>query len=96
VGKKLHYWKVLKEKEDYLKFSQAGLLKEFGDPRLAVAAYNAGATPVRQWWKARTTDDLEVFVELIPFTETRGFVRRVMLAWEEYRRLYGSAAGARP
>jgi len=73
-----------------------GLLKEFGDPRLAVAAYNAGATPVRQWWKARTTDDLEVFVELIPFTETRGFVRRVMLAWEEYRRLYGSAAGARP
>jgi soluble lytic murein transglycosylase len=74
----------------------AGLLKEFGDPRLAVAAYNAGATPVRQWWKARTTDDLEVWVELIPFTETRGFVRRVMLAWEEYRRLYGGAAGARP
>jgi len=74
----------------------AGLLKEFGDPRLAVAAYNAGATPVRQWWKARTTDDMEVWVELIPFTETRGFVRRVMLAWEEYRRLYGGAAGARP
>lgn len=74
----------------------AGLLKEFGDPRLAVAAYNAGATPVRQWWRTRTTDDLEVFVELIPFTETRGFVRRVMLAWEEYRRLYGGAAGARP
>ena len=74
----------------------AGLLKEFGDPRLAVAAYNAGASPVRQWWKARTTDDLEVWVELIPFTETRGFVRRVMLGWEEYRRLYGGAAGARP
>ena len=51
---------------------------------------------MREWWKARTTDDLEVWVELIPFTETRGFVRRVMLAWEEYRRLYGGAAGARP
>jgi len=74
----------------------AGLLKEFGDPRLAVAAYNAGATPVRQWWKTRPSDDMEVWVELIPFTETRGFVRRVMLAWEEYRRLYGGAAGARP
>ncbi len=74
-----------------------GLLKEFGDPRVAVAAYNAGATPVRQWWKARTTDDLEVWVELIPFTETRGFVRRVMLSWEEYRRLYGTPpAGGRP
>src|SRR5215468_1997524 len=74
----------------------ASLLKEFGEPRLAVAAYNAGATPVRQWWKARPSDDMEVWVELIPFTETRGFVRRVMLAWEEYRRLYGGAAGARP
>ena len=73
----------------------AGLLKEFGDPRLAVAAYNAGATPVRQWWKTRPSDDVEVWVELIPFTETRGFVRRVMLAWEEYRRLYSGAA-ARP
>jgi len=65
-------------------------------PATAVVLEYPGATPVRQWWKARTTDDLEVFVELIPFTETRGFVRRVMLAWEEYRRLYGSAAGARP
>jgi len=74
----------------------AGLLKEFGDPRLAVAAYNAGATPVRQWWKARPSDDLEVWVELIPFNETRYFVRRVMLSWEEYRRLYGGAAKARP
>jgi soluble lytic murein transglycosylase len=74
----------------------AGLLREFGDPRLAVAAYNAGATPVRHWWKTRTTDDLEVWVEQIPFIETRRFVRRVMLAWEEYRRLYGSAAGHRP
>jgi soluble lytic murein transglycosylase len=74
----------------------AGLLKEFGDARLAVAAYNAGATPVRQWWKGRPTDDVEVWVELIPFTETRRFVRRVMLAWEEYRRLYSGTAGLRP
>jgi soluble lytic murein transglycosylase len=73
----------------------SGLLKEFGDPRVAVAAYNAGATPVRQWWKARTNDDVEVWVELIPFNETRSFVRRVMLSWEEYRRLYGTPAGAR-
>jgi soluble lytic murein transglycosylase-like protein len=36
-------------------------------------------------------------VELIPFDETRFFVRRVMLSWEEYRRLYGAPmAGARP
>jgi soluble lytic murein transglycosylase len=75
----------------------AGLMKEFGEPRLAVAAYNAGPARVREWWKARATDDVEVWVELIPFDETRFFVRRVMLSWEEYRRLYGAPmAGARP
>ena len=75
----------------------AGLMKEFGEPRLAVAAYNAGPARVREWWKARVTDDVEVWVELIPFDETRFFVRRVMLSWEEYRRLYGAPlAGARP
>ena len=73
------------------------LMKEFGEPRLAVAAYNAGPTRVREWWKGRTTEDLEVWVELIPYDETRRFVRRVMLAWEEYRRLHGpSAVSAKP
>ncbi len=72
----------------------AGLLREFGDARLAVAAYNAGPTRVREWWGARRSDDLEVFVEQIPFNETRAFVKRVMLSWDEYRRLYGAAASA--
>jgi soluble lytic murein transglycosylase len=68
----------------------AGLLRQFGDPRLAVAAYNAGPARVREWWAARRSDDVEVWVEQIPYTETRGFVKRVMLSWDEYRRLYGS------
>jgi peptidoglycan lytic transglycosylase len=67
----------------------AGMLREFGDPRLALAAYNAGPSRVRQWWKARRTDDLEAFVEQIPFDETRQYVKRVMLSWDEYRRIYG-------
>jgi soluble lytic murein transglycosylase len=73
------------------------LMKEFGEPRLAVAAYNAGPTRVREWWKGRSTEDLEAWVELIPYDETRRFVRRVMLAWEEYRRLYApSGVSAKP
>jgi len=72
----------------------AALVREFGEPRLAVAAYNAGPARVREWWKGRATDDVEVWVELIPFVETRGFVRRVMLSWEEYRRLYPPAAAS--
>jgi soluble lytic murein transglycosylase len=64
-------------------------LREFRDPRLALAAYNAGAGNVRRWWTNRRTDDLEAFVELIPFDETRHYVKRIMLSWEEYRRIYG-------
>jgi soluble lytic murein transglycosylase len=67
----------------------AGLLKEWKDARMALAAYNAGPARARQWWKDRRSDDLEVFVELIPYDETRRYVKRVMLGWEEYRRIYG-------
>jgi soluble lytic murein transglycosylase len=72
------------------------LMKEFRDPRLALAAYNAGPRRAREWWSARRSDDVEVWVEQIPFNETRAFVKRVMLSWEEYRRLYGAATGAEP
>jgi soluble lytic murein transglycosylase len=71
----------------------ADLLKEFTDPRLAVAAYNAGPGRVREWWAARRTSDVEAFVEQIPYDETRAYVKRVMVAWEEYRRLYGARLG---
>ena len=69
----------------------AGLLKQFGDPRLALAAYNAGPRRLREWWKARKSDDIEAFVEQIPYDETRQYVKRVMLSWDEYRRIYGAA-----
>ncbi len=66
----------------------AALLREFGDPRVALAAYNAGPKRVRQWWSARRTNDVEAWVELIPYDETRHFVKRVVLSWDEYRRIY--------
>jgi soluble lytic murein transglycosylase len=66
----------------------AGLLREFGDPRLALAAYNAGPSRLRQWWQARRSSDVEAFVEEIPYDETRLYVKRVILSWEEYRRIY--------
>jgi soluble lytic murein transglycosylase len=68
----------------------ASQLREFGDPRLALAAYNAGPRRARQWWQARKSDDVEAWVEQIPYDETRQYVKKVMFAWEEYRRIYGS------
>jgi soluble lytic murein transglycosylase len=67
----------------------AGLMREFGDVRLALAAYNAGPKRVRQWWTARRGDDIEAFVEQIPYDETRLYVKKIVLAWDEYRRIYG-------
>jgi soluble lytic murein transglycosylase len=66
-------------------------LREWSDPRLALAAYNAGPPRMRQWWQARRTNDIEAFVEQIPFDETRHYVKRVMFYWEEYRRIYGGS-----
>jgi peptidoglycan lytic transglycosylase len=68
----------------------AGLVREFGDPRLALAAYNAGPRRARQWWKERKTDDVEAWIEQIPYDETRGYVKKVMFSWEEYKRIYGA------
>jgi peptidoglycan lytic transglycosylase len=68
----------------------AGLLREFGDPHVALAAYNAGPKRAREWWKSRRTNDMEAWIEQIPYDETRHYVKRVTLSWEEYRRIYGN------
>jgi soluble lytic murein transglycosylase len=69
----------------------AGLVREFGDPRIAMAAYNAGPANARKWWKERKSDDLEVWVERIPYPETRRYVIDVTRSWSEYRRIYGAS-----
>lgn len=46
------------------------------NPVLATAAYNAGPHRVKRWMpKSRL--DADIWVELIPFKETKGYVRRV-------------------
>jgi len=48
-----------------------------GHPVLASAAYNAGPSRARRWQPARATEGA-IFVESIPFPETREYVKRVM------------------
>jgi hypothetical protein len=54
------------------------LLKQFGGkPALALAAYNAG--PGRaQRWRSTQPMDAAVYIESIPFAETRDYVKKVM------------------
>src|SRR6184192_2293577 len=66
------------------------LLRRFGGRvDAAVAAYNAGVTPVTRWLARAATTDVDQFVELIPYQETRGYVRSVLRNREVYRALYG-------
>src|SRR5207237_8621167 len=71
----------------------AGLMREFNDPRLALAAYNAGPNRVRQWLTTRRSDDIEAFVEQIPFDETRLYVKKVGISWDEDGGVLGSPCG---
>ncbi|HEY9479342.1 MAG TPA: transglycosylase SLT domain-containing protein [Gemmatimonadaceae bacterium] len=66
----------------------AELLAGYADTGRALAAYNAGASRVTRWSKKLGTDDPEVFVERIPYRETRDYVRIVQRNRELYRSLY--------
>ena len=67
------------------------VLDRFGEqPEYALAAYNAGDVPVRQWMANGEYRDIAEFVESIPYTETRDYVQAIMRNREMYRWLYSS------
>ena len=59
-----------------------------GQAEYALAAYNAGDVPVRQWLSAGDYKDVPEFVESIPYTETREYVQAILRNREMYRTLY--------
>ncbi len=59
-----------------------------GQLEYALAAYNAGDTPVRQWIASGDFRDVPEFVESIPYTETREYVQAILRNRELYRILY--------
>jgi soluble lytic murein transglycosylase len=52
--------------------------KLHGNVPLAVGSYNAGPDAITRWQSHAKGETLDVFVETIPFLETRGYVVRVM------------------
>lgn len=65
----------------------ARMLKTFGHPGLAAAAYNAGPGAVAKWLK-KNTRHFDEFVEEIPYAETKGYVKRVLRSYAAYHFLY--------
>jgi soluble lytic murein transglycosylase len=68
----------------------AGLLSGYSHVSHALAAYNAGSSRAKRWLEKAGTQDPEVFVERIPFRETRDYVRIIMRNRELYRSMYGA------
>jgi len=54
------------------------LAKLNGNVPLAVGSYNAGLEAITRWQSHARGESIDMFVETIPFLETRGYVVRVM------------------
>ena len=68
-------------------FSQ--LIEQFdGDAELALAGYNAGPERAEVWQKRYPVKDRLLFLDLIPFKETREYVASITRNYYWYRRLY--------
>lgn len=55
---------------------------------LAVASYNAGPGNVAKWLKEFEGSDPDLFIENIPFPETRGYVESVFSNYWNYMQIY--------
>lgn len=74
------------------------LVKQFhGNIVLAIAAYNGGPHNARRWYESNRRDDFDLYVEDVGYTETRGYVKKVLANYWTYSRLnheIESTAGA--
>ncbi|MDR4481151.1 MAG: transglycosylase SLT domain-containing protein [Nitrospira sp.] len=69
------------------------LLDQYGgNVAHAVAAYNAGPIAVNNWIAMHRGREQDEFVELIPYQETRLYVKRVLRSYGEYRRLHNGSS----
>ncbi len=69
------------------------LRRNDGNAMLAVASYNGGPNAVTKWLKqhqAKGLSDMDVYVENIPYDETRDYVRKVFAHYWNYERIYKS------
>lgn len=72
----------LMQATDNIQFGTAylrDLLDRFGENEVLVSgAYNAGPHVVERWMAERQTDDPTIFVETLPYFETRDYIPRVL------------------
>jgi soluble lytic murein transglycosylase len=68
----------------------SGLMTEFGGEKVyALCGYNAGPGNAHAWIKKRDPEmEMDEFIEAIPFSETRAYVKRILNTESIYRAVY--------
>ncbi|MBI2393043.1 MAG: transglycosylase SLT domain-containing protein [Deltaproteobacteria bacterium] len=61
------------------------------NPGLAVPSYNAGEGATRRWMSPPLADSFDLWVESIPYDETRKYTKRVLASYWSYIALYDPA-----
>lgn len=72
------------------------ILKELGSANKGqfirtIASYNAGAGPVKGWYKSYYNEDPFIFIERIPYEETSTYLKLVLRNYSTYTRLLGQS-----
>jgi soluble lytic murein transglycosylase len=60
-----------------------------GNAVAVIASYNAGEQAVGRWLGNGTFNDIEEWIEEIPYSETNLYVKKVLTTYWSYQRLYG-------
>jgi soluble lytic murein transglycosylase len=68
------------------------MMQKFNNQAHASAAYNAGPHRAKRWLKSRGTLPLDIWIETIPFDETRKYVQNVLTYSVIYDLLDGKKA----
>ncbi len=66
------------------------LLKKYQNSVIALSAYNANPMAAKKWVDKLWTDDMLIFLERIPFKETRAYVKLVLRNYYYYKKIYGN------
>ncbi len=63
--------------------------KTKGHPAMMAAGYNAGLGAVNRWLASQPNEDIALWVEDIPYFETRNYTKRVVGSYAAYQWVYG-------
>jgi soluble lytic murein transglycosylase len=93
LGEHFPHRSLLISPENNIRFGTLYLGMRFqelqGNPVLASAAYNAGASRVRDWLPEEGSIPADIWVEIIPFFETRRYIEMIFTYQAVYRQRLG-------